>query len=150
MPKPPVAPHIDEFLARPNPAVLASIRPNGTPHTCAVWYGWRDGRVLLTFDQTRKRLDFIRANPAVSLTVLDGQDWFKNVTLSGRVEEIVDDDGLREVDQLSLLYMNRPYPDRVKPRVVGWMDISSWFAWNAYAEVTNLSEGGTPLDRPAA
>ncbi len=146
MPKPPVPPHIDELLRRPNPAVLACIRPNGTPHTAAVWYLWSDGRVLLTFDRKRTRLRFIRENPAVSLTVLDGRDWFRHVTLFGRVVEIFDDEGLHDVDRMSHLYMNRPYPDCERPRVCAWMEVDSWFAWNAYAEVRNLSKGGTALD----
>ena len=111
----------------------------------AIWYGWKDGRILLTFDQTRKRLEFIRRNPAVSVCVLDRADWFRNVVLFGRVVEIFDDENLANVDELSHSYMNRPYPDRTRPRVCAWMEIDSWFAWNAYAEVSNLEEGGTTI-----
>ena len=141
MPRPPVPPHIDELLARPNPAVLACVRPDNTPHTAPVWYLWRDGRVLLTFDQTRKRLEFIGENPAVALSVLDTDDWFKNVTLFGRVEEIFDDDELRGVDEISEHYINRPYLRRDQPRVLGWMEVDSWYAWNAHAEVEDLPKG---------
>lgn len=141
----PIPPHVEALLQQPNPAVLACIRPDGTPHQSAVWYGWRDGRILLTFDHERVRLRFIRKNPAVSVTVLDGTDWFRHVSLSGRVVEIFDDEGLANVDEMSHAYMNRPYPDRTRPRVCAWVEIDRWFAWNAYAEVANLEEGGTTI-----
>ena len=145
MPTGPVPPHVDALLKEPNPAVLASIRPDGTPHVSAVWYGWKDGRILLTFDRDRVRLGFIRKNPAVALAVLDSKDWFRHVSLFGRVIEIFDDEGLANVDEMAHSYMNRPYTDRTRPRVCAWMEIDSWFAWDAYDEVKDLSEGGTTL-----
>ena len=48
MPKPPLPPRVEALVRKPNPAVVASIRPDGTPHTAASWYDWEDGRVLLS------------------------------------------------------------------------------------------------------
>ena len=44
--------------------------PDGTPHTAATWYDWEDGRFLLNMDDGRRRLDFMRRDPRVSLTIL--------------------------------------------------------------------------------
>jgi len=38
MPKPPVPPSVDALLRHPNAAVMASTRPDGSPHTVATWY----------------------------------------------------------------------------------------------------------------
>jgi len=65
MPHVPVPPEVDAFLARPNPAVVATVRPDGSPHTAATWYVWEDGRVLLNMEDTRLRLGYMRANPQV-------------------------------------------------------------------------------------
>ena len=81
MPHVPVPHEIDAFLARPNPAVVGTVRPDGAPHTAATWYDWEDGRVLLNMEDTRVRLGYMRANPHVSLTVLE----------DGRSGIIVDD-----------------------------------------------------------
>jgi hypothetical protein len=35
MPKPPLPRKLDEFLSQPNPAVIATLRPDGSPHTVA-------------------------------------------------------------------------------------------------------------------
>ena len=56
VPRVPVPPEVDAFLAQPNPAVVATIRPDGTPHTAATWYDWEDGRVLLNMAESRPRL----------------------------------------------------------------------------------------------
>ena len=75
MPRVPVPPEVAEVLARPNPAVVATVAPNGTPHSAATWYEWVDGRVLLNMDEGRRRLRYLRENPAVALTVFDGENW---------------------------------------------------------------------------
>ena len=38
LPPLPLPPEIDEFLRLPNPAVVASLRSDGSPHTVATWY----------------------------------------------------------------------------------------------------------------
>ena len=92
MPRVPVPPEIDEFLARPNPAVVATVSPRGAPHTAATWYDWEDGRVLLNMDESRLRLRYMRQNPAVALTVLGEDDWYGQVTLLGRLRATPPDD----------------------------------------------------------
>ena len=56
MPPPPVPPEIEAFLREPNPAVVATLRADGSPHSVATWYDWVDGLVLLNMDATRARL----------------------------------------------------------------------------------------------
>ena len=105
-------PEIDELLRRPNPAVVATLRPDGSPHTVATWYLWDGERLLLNMDESRARLGFIRRDPRVSLTVLDAESWYRQVTLIGRVVELVDDDELTDIDRLSRHYGGEPFRDR--------------------------------------
>ena len=129
MPRVPVPPEVDAFLAQPNPAVVATIRPDGTPHTAATWYDWVDGRVLLNMDESRLRLGYLRANPAVSLTVLAEGDWYRQVTLLGRVVSIEEDEGLRDIDRLALRYSPNRYRNRESRRFSAWMEPERWYAW---------------------
>ena len=71
MPAVPVPDDASEFLARPNAAVVATVRPDGFPHSAATWYDWEDGRVFLNMDESRLRLRYMRKNPAVALTAID-------------------------------------------------------------------------------
>jgi PPOX class probable F420-dependent enzyme len=129
MPRVPVPPEIDAFLAQPNPAVIATVSPDGTPHTAATWYDWQDGRVLLNMDESRLRLRYLRANPAVALTVLAATDWYHHVSLLGRVVSIEEDEGLQDVDRLSIRYTRKPYAARDRRRFSAWMEPERWHRW---------------------
>jgi PPOX class probable F420-dependent enzyme len=122
-------PEIDELLRRPNPAVVATLRPDGSPHTVATWYLWDGERVLLNMDESRARLGFIQRDPRVSLTVLDAESWYRQVTLLGRVVELVDDDELTDIDRLSRHYGGEPFRDRESRRVSAWVEVESWHLW---------------------
>jgi PPOX class probable F420-dependent enzyme len=130
MPKPPVPPEIDAFLARPNPAVIASVAPGGGPHTAATWYVWDGGRVLVNMAADRKRLQYVRDDPRVSLTVLGpGDEWYHQITLRGRVAEIADDPEFTDIDRISSHYTGQPYGARHQQRVSAWIDVDGWYGW---------------------
>jgi PPOX class probable F420-dependent enzyme len=129
MPSVPVPPEVDAFLARPNPAVVGTVRPDGSPHTAATWYDWEDGRVLLNMEDTRLRLGHLRANPKVALTVLADDDWYHHVSLLGRVVSIEEDADLHDIDRLAMRYTGKPYRKRDRPRFSAWMQPERWHAW---------------------
>ncbi len=57
MPTVPLPDAVAALLARPNPAVMATLRADGQPVTAATWYLLEDdGRVLLGLDAVRARL----------------------------------------------------------------------------------------------
>lgn len=129
MPQLPVPPEVDELLRRPNPAVVASLRPDGSPHTVATWYLWDGDRVLLNMDASRARLGFMRRDPRVALTILDAESWYRHVSLVGRVAELVDDTDLTDIDRLSRHYGGEPFRDREHRRVSAWVEIDAWHLW---------------------
>jgi len=124
-----VPPELDALLAQPNPAVVGTVRPDGSPHTAATWYDWEGGRILLNMEDTRLRLGYLRQNPHVSLTVLAAGDWYHHVTLLGRVVSLDEDAELRDIDRLSLRYTGRPYAKRDRARFSAWVQPERWHAW---------------------
>lgn len=128
MATPPVPENIAKILAQPNPAVMATVRPDGAPVSVATWYLYEDGRVLLNLDGTRKRLEHLRADPRVSLTVLDGDTWYRHISIQGRVT-ITPDENLAGIDRLATHYTGSPYPNRENPRFDAWLEIDSYHAW---------------------
>jgi hypothetical protein len=129
------------MLEKPNPAVVASVRPDGKPHTAATWYEWQAGRVLLSMDESRLRLRFMRANPLVSLAVFDVDDMCRSVTLDGCVVEFRDDEGLRDIDRVCWRYLGTAYPDRAHRRVSALVEVANWFVWDSYRETAGLASG---------
>jgi PPOX class probable F420-dependent enzyme len=135
MPTTPMPDQVLELLRRPNPAVMATLAADGRPVTVATWYLLEDdGRVLLGLDATRARLKHMRADPRISLTVLATDDWYTHVSLQGRVDSIVDDEGLRDIDRLSRHYTGNEYPNRTSPRVSAQVSIERWHGWGKMRE----------------
>ena len=129
MPKPPLPPRLDAFLAKPNASVIATVRPDGSPVTVATWYVWEGGRVLVSMDESRKRLEHMRAEPRVSLTVMDLSDWSAHVSLQGSVISIEEDAGLRDIDRIAVHYTGEPYYVRDRRRFSAWIEVEQWHAW---------------------
>jgi PPOX class probable F420-dependent enzyme len=130
MPKPPLPEGLQAVLRNPNPSIIGTVRPDGSPNTVATWYVWEDGRVLVNMDEGRKRLEYLRQEPRVSLTVLDGEQWYRHITLHGRIT-LEDDPDLTDIDRISKHYTGEPYSQRDRGRVSGWIEVESWHAWNA-------------------
>ena len=148
-----------EFLQRPNPAVIACIRPDGYPMTVATWYDWEDGLILVNMSEGRSRLRWLRANPRASLTAL-GQggaqrgaqggasgagsarpdaprgdvppqmDWYRHVSLFGEVIRLADDTTLADIDRLCLRYTGKPFSNRRAKRVSAWIEPHGWHGWD--------------------
>jgi PPOX class probable F420-dependent enzyme len=129
MPTPPLPSQLEEFLAQPNPSVIGTLDPHGSPHTAATWYRLDDGRVLVNMADTRKRLENMRHDPRVSLTVLGQDQWYNQVTLRGRVATIEDDSEFDGIDRLSRHYTGEPYARRGQRRINAWIELESWYGW---------------------
>lgn len=139
MPKATLSDELQALIARPNPAVIATLRKDGSPHSVATWYDWEDGRVLVNMDESRRRLDYLRRDPRVSLTVLAADDWYQHVTVMGRVVSLTEDVGLVDIDRLAQRYMGSSYPDRDRRRFSAWIEVDSWHAWPRTPDVASSS-----------
>src|SRR4029077_13535359 len=53
--------------------------------------------------------------PAVALTVLAAEDWYRQITLLGRVVSIEDDPDLEGIDRLAIRYGDEPVPPTPRP-----------------------------------
>lgn len=133
MPTGPMPAPVVAMLGQPNPAVIATVRPDGQPVSVPTWYLWEDGRVLVNMDAGRARLKYLRQDPRVSLTVLADADWSTHVSIQGRVVELADDPELAAIDRLSRHYTQQPYPNRERPRVSAWIAIDRWHSWGELA-----------------
>jgi PPOX class probable F420-dependent enzyme len=131
MSKPPLPEAAVAMLAKANPAVITTVRPDGQPVSTATWYLWDDGRVLVNMDEGRRRLEHIRNDPRVSLTVLDESDWYTHISIIGRVTELREDTGLAGIDRLARHYTGKPYPQRDRRRFSARISIDRWHGWGS-------------------
>ncbi|MBE2315066.1 PPOX class F420-dependent oxidoreductase [Solirubrobacter sp. CPCC 204708] len=130
MPKPPLPDNVKALLAKPLPAVMASLKPDGSPLSVATWYILEDdGRVLINMEDSRARLEHLRKDPRVSITALD-ENWYTHVSLQGAIVEFAPDSDLKDIDRLSTHYGGNPYPVRDKARTSAWIEIEHWHGWH--------------------
>lgn len=134
MPKVPLSDAARELLAQPNPAVIAVVRPDGQPVSVATWYLLDDdGRVLVNMDSGRKRNEYMRAEPRVTLTALKDGEWYTHISVQGRITQWRDDPELADIDRLSKHYGGGSYPNRTRARVSALIEIDYWHGWGALA-----------------
>ena len=134
MPVPPLPPAALDLMRKANPAVIAVLMPDGQPMSVATWYLIEDdGRLLVNMDADRARVDWMRRDGRVSLTVLDGAAWYTHVSVRGRIVEWRDDPDLVDIDRLATHYSGRAYPNRDRPRISALLEIEYWHGWGAMA-----------------
>ena len=132
MPRPPLTDAAMALLVQPNPAVIAVVRPDAQPVSVATWYLVdEDGRILVNMDAGRKRNDYMRDNPRVSLTALKQGAWYTHVSVQGRVTQWRDDTNFVDIDRLSQHYGRGRYSNRLRPRVSALIEIEYWHGWGA-------------------
>ncbi len=125
-------PELEEFLAAPRIAVLATVRRDGEPATTACWYDLEEGRLLITMYETARRLPNVRHNPHLALTIV-GEDPYQHLSLAGRVVEMWDDPELKVMDRLSMRYTGEPWPER-EPCVSMLVEIDRWHSYGLLSE----------------
>ena len=124
---------VRDLLAKPNPAVIATLAKDGRPVSVATWYLLDGDRILVNMDEGRKRLDHLRRDPRVSLTALDEAGWYTHVSVQGRVVEMADDVDLEGIDRIARHYTGAPYRTRDRKRVNAWIEIDTWHGWGKAA-----------------
>ncbi len=130
MPRAPVPRDVHEFLKERHPAVVSTVRPDGSPHAASTWYLWDGERVMLNMDRSRKRLAFLERDPRLALTVVDADNWGRSVTLIGAIDEFRPDPDLADIDRLALRFQGYTFEARVRDSVTAMMRIDSWHGWN--------------------
>ena len=120
---------VRELLLKPNPAVMATVRKDGSPVTVPTWYRLVGDRILLNLDKSRFRLQHIKRDPRVSLSVMEVGNWLTHVSIQGRVVEIVVDPDPEGIDCLAQHDSGQNYFNRDDPRVDAWVEIDRVHVW---------------------
>ena len=112
------------ILEGPNFAHVATVLPDGAPHSVPVWIHF-DGERISFFTQTGSRkARNIERDPRVALSLLDAENPYREAWVRGRVVERRDDEGLWEtIDAMSVRYLGKPFPWRSPGSVLYTVEI---------------------------
>jgi PPOX class probable F420-dependent enzyme len=93
-----------EFLTEPNVGTVTTLRRDGSPHSTVVWVDVDDEGVLFNTAIGRAKERYLRADPRVSVLVLDPEDVHRWLAVDGTVE--LSTEGAREhIDRLHDKYV---------------------------------------------
>ena len=101
-----------QLLEDKNIAAVATIREDGTPQVTPVWIDWDGENVLFNTAEGRAKPKNLRRDPRVSVLVVDRENPYAWVSVTGRAE-LTHEGADEHIDKLSQKYVGRtPYTGR--------------------------------------
>ncbi|MFF4127966.1 PPOX class F420-dependent oxidoreductase [Microbispora rosea] len=111
-------PDVRRVLDGASIAHLATVLPDGSPHTAPVYVGTQGDRIVLFTGPGTRKARNLRRDPRMALSVAPADNPFEPVVVRGRAVEWLEGDAAWEiVDRLATKYTGAPYP-RGQERVV--------------------------------
>jgi len=96
-----------DLLTRPICGVLTTMLPDGQPQSSLVWVDYDGECATVNTTLERQKGRDMRANPKVSLLVVDPDDTSRFIQVRGDVE-LVTDGALEHLDRLTRAYTRQP------------------------------------------
>lgn len=104
-------------------AHVATLLPDGAPHSVPMWIGTHAGQVVVMTGPDSKKARNLARDPRVAISLTPPDNPFSPIVLRGRVVEwLSGDEGWAVVDALADKYIHAPY-DRTQERVVAVIDL---------------------------
>jgi len=99
------------LVAEPHVAHLATLLPDGSPHSVPLWVAWEgDLLAFLTGPRSQKARNVDR-DPRVAISVTHTERPWEMAMLRGRVDRVLlGDTGWAVVDRISRVYTGADYP----------------------------------------
>src|SRR5215212_2145814 len=97
----------------PNYGHLATLMPDGSPHSVAVWVGIEDDRVVFFTQPTSQKARNIGRDARVAISITDHANPYRTGRVRGRLVATREGDAALEViDRISHKYTGQPFPMR--------------------------------------
>ena len=85
-------------------AHVATLMPDGSPHSVPVWVGYDGAHVLIAGGQEHRRHANMRRDPRVALSIVDPDDPYRSISIRGEVVEITAEGALAFLDEKARLH----------------------------------------------
>lgn len=96
-----------------NYAHLATLLPDGGPHSVPLWVGLEGNRIAFLTSPASRKARNLEHDPRVAISITDREQPYAMAVLRGRVAERLDGEAAWAViDRLSQKYTGQPYPLR--------------------------------------
>ncbi|MFN2388534.1 MAG: PPOX class F420-dependent oxidoreductase [Actinomycetota bacterium] len=96
-----------DLFRKANFAHLATVGPDGTPHSTPVWVDLEDGTILVNSARGRVKMRYIERDPRVAVSVHDQENPYTMVAVRGRVTDITEDGARDHIDAMAKKYLGQ-------------------------------------------
>jgi PPOX class probable F420-dependent enzyme len=104
---------VRELFEQANYVHVATLMPDGSPQSVAVWAGLEGERVVFFTQAGAQKARNLDRDPRVALSVTDHDNPYRTARIRGRVVERRNGEAADAImDQLSLRYTGEPFPMR--------------------------------------
>lgn len=104
-------------------AHVATVLPDGAPHSVPVWVGTHQGHVVIMTGPGSQKARNLRRDPRVAISLTPADNPFSPVVIRGRVVTwLSGEEGWAVVDAIAEKYIHAPY-DRGQERVVAMIAV---------------------------
>jgi len=92
--------------------IVTTLRPDGSPHSTIVWVDVEGGKVSFNTARGRAKPRYLEQDPRASLLVVDPEDPFRSVSVSGPAA-LTEEGADAQIDKLAKKYIGKgEYPWR--------------------------------------
>jgi PPOX class probable F420-dependent enzyme len=99
-----------DLLRRPSPCFVATLMPDGSPQLTETWVTTDGEHVVINVVDGMQKARNVARDPRVAVNVVDPDDPFRFFQVRGRVVRATTEGGREGIDELSMKYLGRPYP----------------------------------------
>jgi PPOX class probable F420-dependent enzyme len=104
---------VEALLEGRNFAHVATLLPDGSPHSVPVWIGVEDGHVVFFTQEGSRKARNVERDPRVAISVVDHERPYLSAHLRGRVVGKREGEAALEVmDRLARRYTGQDFPVR--------------------------------------
>jgi len=104
-------PEVRELFEGANFAHLATLMPDGSPHSVAVWAGLEGDNVVFFTQVGSLKARNLARDPRVAISITDHDDPYQSAQLRGAVVEVRGAEAAHDLsDALALRYTGEPFP----------------------------------------
>jgi PPOX class probable F420-dependent enzyme len=97
----------------PNYAHIATLLPDGAPHSVPVWVGLEGTRVAFLTSPSSRKAQNIDRDPRVAISITQSDRPFVMAEIRGRVVQRIEGDAAWTIiDRISQKYIGQPYDPR--------------------------------------
>ena len=105
--------HLVDLLSREKKAfaILTLVRKDGTPQVTPIWFDYDGENFIFNTARGRVKDRILHRHPVVAFVILDPDDSYRYIQITGQVIEETEEGGADRIRDLNLKYKgNRDYP----------------------------------------